>query len=154
MSFFTFDEEKVSTGGFEMVAEGTYEATITNAESTKTKSGDDMLTLTYEIRSDYTQNHQGAKFMFNNFTFGTDGAKGIVQGLIKSAGFPNGQKFASLEDMAKQLYGKGLQIVVKHEPDYKDPTIKRARVKYTQPSSIAAPQGSGPVTVSEKDLPF
>lgn len=154
MSFFTFDESQVKSG-FELVEEGTYEATITNAEATKTKAGDPMLTLTYEIRSDYTQKHQGAKFMYNNFTFGSDIAKGIVQGLVKSAGFPNGQQFSSLEDMAKQLYGKGLQIVVKHEDDtYNDKPVKRARVKYTKPSSLGAPQTSGPVNVSEKDLPF
>lgn len=153
MSFFTFDESKVSTGG-ELVAEGTYEATITNAEVTKTSKGEPMLSLTYEVRSDYQQNHQGAKFLYNNFTFATEGAKGMVQGLLKSAGFVTGHPFKDIEDMSKQLFNRGLQIVVKHEPDFKDKSIMRARVKYTNPSTIGAPQGQGPVTVSEDQLPF
>lgn len=149
MTFFTFDESQASEG-FGLVAEGTYEGTIIAAEETKTKDGAPMLTLTYEIRSDFTQEHQGAKFMFNNFTFGSDGAKGMVQGLLKSAGFANGHPFTSLADMANQLLGRNLQLVVKHEPDYRDKTVMRARVKYTQPTSLGQTQ----VAVKESDLPF
>ncbi|MGQ7114786.1 DUF669 domain-containing protein, partial [Escherichia sp. TWPC-MK] len=62
MSFFQFDETNVNTG-FELVAEGKYEAVIVNAEAGKTQAGKDKLSIDFEIRSDVTQHHQGAKVL-------------------------------------------------------------------------------------------
>lgn len=154
MSFFKFDSENVSTG-FELVAEGKYEVTITNAEEGKTQAGKDKLTVEFEIRSDVNQPHQGQKILYNVFTFEHEVAVQIVNGFIKSCGFPHGVDFKSPKDMADQLFGKNLEITVKHEEYTKDgEKRKAAKAKYYDLSKLDAPQPQSQVTVGSEDLPF
>lgn len=161
MSFFKFDSENVGTGGFELVAEGKYEATVVNAVAGKTGAGGDKLTVDFEIRSDVEQNHQGAKIMFNNFTFSHEVSVKIVNSLIKALGFAHGHPFSSPGDMANQFISKNLIITVKHEEydkildDGKVEKRKSAKAKYYDESKVNPPQPSGPsFQVSEDDLPF
>ncbi|WP_324730251.1 DUF669 domain-containing protein [Lysinibacillus fusiformis] len=159
MSFFKFDEEKV-VSGFELVAEGKYEATVLNAVAGKTQKGEDKITLDYEIRSDVPQKHQGAKIMFDTFTFSNEIAAGIVQSLLKATGFANGHPFQSPQDMANQLIGRSLQITVKHEEyeklvDGKKEKRTSAKAKYYDKSIVNPPASPGaPITVGSDDLPF
>lgn len=159
MSFFKFDEENASAG-FELVAEGKYEATIVNAEGGKTQAGKDKLSVDFEIRSDVPQNHQGAKVLYNTFTFEHEVAVKIVNSLLKACGFPNGHPFKDPEDMAQQLFGKNLQITVKHEEydkvvDGKKEKRTAAKAKYYDTSKVDAPTPQGaPVNVGSEDLPF
>lgn len=159
MSFFKFDESNASTG-FELVAEGKYEAVIVNAEAGKTQASKPKLSVDFEIRSDVPQNHQGAKVLFNTFTFEHEVSVRIVNSLIKACGFPNGHPFSSPEDMAKQLINKNLKITVKHESYEKivdgvkqDRTA--AKAKYYDLSDVnPVAQSSEPFTIGDDDIPF
>lgn len=153
MSFFKFDSENV-TQTFTMVAEGRYEATIINAEAKKSQAGKPMMNVDFEIRSDVEQPHQGAKVLYNNFTFEHEIAVKIVNSLIKACGFPHGTTFDSPETLARELFNKHLEITVKHEADRNDPNKKYAKAKYYNASKVGAPAGQTPVTVSDDVLPF
>ena len=159
MSFFKFDEENASTA-FELVAEGKYEATIVNAVAGQTTNKEPKITVDFEIRSDVPQNHQGAKVLFNTFTFSHEVAQKIVNSLLKSCGFTHGHDFKGPDEMAKQLIGKNLQITIKHEEydkvvDGKKEKRTAAKAKYYNESTVNPPASQGPpVVVGDDDLPF
>ena len=159
MAFFKFDSENVTTG-FELVSEGRYEAVIVNAEAGKTMAGKDKLTVDFEIRSDVNQPHQGAKVLYNMFTFEHEVSIRIVNSLLKACGFPHNATFNSPEDMANQLINKYCKITVKHEEYEKEVDGKKqkrvaAKAKYYDVSDVNPPQPQGPtITVGESDLPF
>lgn len=158
MSFFKFDEENASTG-FELVAEGKYEAVIVNAEAGTTQAGKPKMQVDFEIRSDVPQNHQGAKVLYNTFTFEHEVAVRIVNSLLKACQFPSNQEFKSPEDMAKQLINKNLKITVKHEEYDKDvdgvkEKRKAAKAKYYDVSDVNPLMAPGAVTIGDDDLPF
>src|SRR4051794_30901939 len=125
MSFFKFDESNASTA-FELVAEGKYEAVIVNAEAGKTQAGKPKLSVDFEIRSDVNQNHQGAKILYNTFTFEHEVSVKIVNSLLKACGFSNNHVFNLPQDMAQQLFNKHLEITVKHEEYTKDGEKRKA----------------------------
>lgn len=154
MSFFKFDEENASTN-FELVAEGKYEATVLNAEAGLTQAGKDKLQVDFEIRSDVPQSHQGAKVLYNTFTFEHEVSVRIVNSLIKACGFPNGHPFTSAKDMANQLINKHLKITVKHE-EYTKEGQKRtaAKAKYYDKSDVSSPSQPTAVVVGDSELPF
>lgn len=158
MSFFKFDEDNASVA-FELVAEGKYEAVIVNAEAGKTQAGKPKLSVDFEIRSDVPQNHQGAKVLYNTFTFEHEVSVKIVNSLLKACGFANNHAFTSPDDMAKQLINKNLKITVKHEEydkvvDGQKQKRTAAKAKYYDVSDIN-PITSGPaVNVGDDDLPF
>ncbi|CAG9620851.1 DUF669 domain-containing protein [Sutcliffiella rhizosphaerae] len=159
MSFFKFDEENANTG-FELVAEGKYEAVILNTEAGKTQAGKPKLTVDFEIRSDVPQNHQGAKVQFNTFTFEHEVSIRIVNSLLKACGFANNHSFNSADDMAKELINKNLKITVKHEEYEKvvDGVKQKrtaAKAKYYDASDVnPVSQNGNPITVGDDDLPF
>ncbi|PEP92495.1 DUF669 domain-containing protein [Bacillus toyonensis] len=158
MSFFKFDETNVNTG-FELVAEGKYEAVITNAEAGKTQAGKDKLSVDFEIRSDVPQNHQGAKVLYNMFTFEHEVAVRIVNSLLKSCGFGNNHDFASAEDMGKQLINKNLKITVKHEEyekvvDGQKQKRTAAKAKYYDLSDVNPVTSVNTVVIGDDSLPF
>ncbi|WLR53582.1 DUF669 domain-containing protein [Mesobacillus subterraneus] len=158
MSFFKFDEEKASSG-FELVAEGKYEAVIVNAEAGQTQAGKPKMSVDFEIRSDVPQAHQGAKVLYNTFTFEHEVAVKIVNSLLKACGFPNGHPFSSADDMAKQLINKNLKITVKHEEYEKvvDGVKEKrtaAKAKYYDASDVTPAMQAGSVAISDEDCPF
>ena len=159
MSFFTFDEENASTG-FELVAEGKYEAIIVNAEPGTTQAGKPKLSVDFEIRSDVEQKHQGAKVLYNTFTFEHEISVKVVNSLIKACGFTGKQGFSSPEDLASQLSNKNLKITVKHEEYEKlvDGVKQKrtaAKAKYFDVSEVNPPNQSGrTITISDDDVPF
>jgi ABC-type nitrate/sulfonate/bicarbonate transport system substrate-binding protein len=158
MSFFKFDEENASTG-FELVAEGKYEAVIVNAEAGQTQAKKPKLSVDFEIRSDVPQNHQGAKVLYNTFTFEHEVAVKIVNSLLKACGFANNHSFSSPDDMAKQLINKNLKITVKHEEYEKlvDGVKEKrtaAKAKYYDVSDVTPVMQSGGITISDDDIPF
>ncbi|CUB57424.1 DUF669 domain-containing protein [Bacillus sp. FSL R12-0069] len=158
MSFFKFDETNVNTG-FELVAEGKYEAVIVNAEAGKTQAGKEKLSVDFEIRSDVTQNHQGAKILYNTFTFEHEVSIKIVNSLLKACGFDNNHVFDSPQDMGKQLINKNLQITVKHEEyeklvDGQKQKRTAAKAKYYDASEVNPVTSGSPVVVGDQDLPF
>lgn len=158
MSFFKFDESNASAG-FELVAEGKYEAVIVNAEAGTTQNGKPKLSVDFEIRSDVPQNHQGAKVLYNTFTFEHEVSVRIVNSLLKACGFANNHVFNSADDMAKQLINKNLKITVKHEEyDKLIDGVKQkrtaAKAKYYDVSDVNPIAQADAITVGDDDLPF
>ncbi|MBS4171916.1 DUF669 domain-containing protein [Bacillus sp. FJAT-49736] len=158
MSFFKFDSENVNTG-YELVSEGKYEAVIVNAESGKTQAGKPKLSVDFEIRSDVPQNHQGAKVLYNTFTFEHEVSVRIVNSLLKACGFQNGHPFKSADDMAKQLINKNLKITVKHEEyekvvDGEKQKRTAAKAKYYDLSDVNPIMQPGGITISDDEIPF
>ncbi|MEK4418269.1 DUF669 domain-containing protein [Bacillus sp. FSL K6-0268] len=156
-AFFKFDETNVNTG-YELVAEGKYEAVIVNAEAGKTQAGKDKLSVDFEIRSDVSQNHQGAKVLYNMFTFEHEVSVRIVNSLLKACGFGNNHVFTSADDMARQLINKNLKITVKHEGyekvvDGQKQKRTAAKAKYYDLSEVS-PVTIGPAVTIGDDLPF
>lgn len=152
MSFFKMDEvEEVK--GFQLPKPGKYEAVIFNTAAKKTQAGKDMLVVDFEIRSDVPQESQGAKVLYNNFTFEHPTAQGIVKSLCKAAGFSDNHVFDSCEDMAKQLINKNLEIGVKHEKG--NDGNMYAKSSYYNPSTTNPPAQVGPsIQIGDSDLPF
>lgn len=158
MSFFKFDEENASAG-FELVAEGKYEATIVNAVAGLTQNKEPKLTVDFEIRSDVPQNHQGAKVLYNTFTFNHEVSVKIVNSLLKACGFAHGHPFKDPEDMASQLINKHLKITVKHEEyekvvDGQKQKRTAAKAKYYDVSDVNPVSSPGSFEINDDDLPF
>ncbi len=158
MSFFKFDSENVNTG-YELVSEGKYEAVIVNAEAGKTQAGKPKLSVDFEIRSDVPQNHQGAKVLYNTFTFEHEVSVRIVNSLLKACGFAHNHVFTSPEDMAKQLINKNLKITVKHEEyekvvDGEKQKRTAAKAKYYDVSDVSPVMQAGGLTIGDDDIPF
>jgi len=159
MSFFKFDAENVSTG-YELVAEGRYEAIIINA-NVQMFQGHPTLNLDFEIRSDVPQAHQGAKILYNTLYFYNDNPEyqenniKRINSLIKACGFPNGVEFKDADDMARQLFNKNLVITVKHQEDKNDKTKKYAKARFFDVSKATPPLPTGePINIGDDDLPF
>lgn len=152
MSFFKMDEvEEVK--GFQLPKVGKYEVVIINAVADKTQAQKDKLVVDFEIRSDVPQESQGAKVLYNTFTFEHPTSRGIAKSLCIAAGFPENHNFASCQDMANGLINKNLEIGIKHEENDKGATY--ARSSYYNPSTANPPaQITPPVTVGDDDLPF
>jgi Ser-tRNA(Ala) deacylase AlaX len=158
MSFFKFDESNASTG-FELVAEGKYEVVVVNAVAGETGAKKPKLTVDFEIRSDVPQNHQGAKILYNTFTFEHEVAVRIVSSFIKACGFANNHEFKSAEDMANQVINKSLNITVRHEEYEKNVDGEKqkrtaAKAKYYNPSEVKQVMEAGGFTIGDDDLPF
>ncbi|PEP89599.1 DUF669 domain-containing protein [Bacillus toyonensis] len=158
MSFFKFDETNVNKG-FELVAAGKYEAVIVNAEAGKTQAGKDKLSVDFEIRSDVPQNHQGAKVLYNMFTFEHEVSVRIVNSLLKACGFGNHHVFASADDIGKQLINKNLKITVKHEEydkvvDGQKQKRTAAKAKYYDLSDVNPVTTVNTVFIGDESLPF
>lgn len=153
MSFFKMEEvEEVK--GFQLPKVGKYEAVIINAVAQKTQAQKDMLVVDFEIRSDVPQESQGAKVLYNNFTFEHPTSRGIAKALCVAAGFPQNHNFSSCEEMANGLINKNLEIGVKHEKGGNNDNLY-AKSSYYNPSSANPPAQSGPaVVVGDDDLPF
>lgn len=153
MSFFKMDEvEEVK--GFQLPKPGKYEAVIINAVAQKTQAQKDMLVVDFEIRSDVPQESQGAKILYNNFTFEHPTARGIAKSLCVAAGYPPNHNFSSCEEMANGLINKNLEIGVKHEKDNKNGNTY-AKSSYYNSSNVNPPAQAGPpIQVGDDDLPF
>lgn len=152
MGFFKMSEvEEVK--GFEIIKVGEYEVTVINAEGAKTQAGKDKLVVDFEIRSDVNQEFQGLKVQYNTFTFEHPTARGIAKSLFKAVGFDDSYDPDSVEQMAKDLYGKNLKIWVKHEKNDNGKTFPKS--SSYKPSEVDAPIPQGaPINVGDEDLPF
>ncbi|PFQ42803.1 hypothetical protein COK05_24450 [Bacillus cereus] len=152
MSFFKMDEvEEVK--GFGIIAKGEYEVTVTNAKGEIAKSsGKPKLEIDFEIRSDVPQNHQGAKVLYNTFTFEHPTAKGLAKSFFLACGMPHNYAPATIEQMANDVYGKNLIIYVTHKKQ--DDGREFPKASSYRKSEVDAPQKQAPVTIGDSDLPF
>lgn len=137
--------------GFELIAKGDYEVTVINYQAAQAASGNNVIKVDYEIRSDVLQAHQGQKILYDQFTI-TEKAMWRLQAIAKAAKFPNGMSFNSYQEWADTLVGKTLIVTVGHR-EYNGNTYPD--VKGFKESQADAPIQDGPsIVVGESDLPF
>lgn len=147
---FKINHEEAGTG-FELIAKGDYEVTVINYEMKQADSGNNVITVDYEIRSDVPQAHQGQKILYDRFTI-TEKAMWRLQSIAKAAKFPNGMTFSSYKEWADTLLNKNLVVTVGHR-EYNGNTYPD--VKGFKESAVDAPVKEGPsITVGDDDLPF
>lgn len=133
--------------GFELIAKGDYEVTVINYEMKQANSGNNRITVDYEIRSDVPQSHQGQKVLYDNFTI-TPNAMWRLQAVAKAAGFPDGMEFDSYKAWADTLLNKNLIITIGHR-EHNGNTYPD--VKGFKQSEAGAPEQ---VKVTDDDVPF
>lgn len=135
--------------GFELIEPGDYEVTVINYEMGKASTGNNRITVDYEIRSDVPQAHQGQKILYDNFTI-TPNAMWRLQAIAKAAKFPDGMEFNSYKEWADTLLNKNLVITVGHRT-YNGNTYPE--VKGFKESQVEAPN-DGKIDVTDDDFPF
>lgn len=117
------------------------------------------MSVDFEIRSDVPLSHQGAKVLYNTFTFEHEVSVRIVNSLLKACGFANNHSFNSPEDMAKHLINKNLKITVKHEEydkvvDGEKQKRTAAKAKYYDVSDVTPVMQDGGLTIGDDELPI
>lgn len=135
--------------GFEVVKPGEYEVTVINYELKQASSGNNMVVVDYEIRSDVDQPCQGQKINFDNFVV-TEKAMWRFQQASKAAGFPNGIEFSSFAEWAKAFVNKSLRVVVSQREDQNGK--KWPQIDSFKPSEVSAPNTE--IKISDDDVPF
>lgn len=153
-----FDETNVSKG-FELVAEGKYEATIINAKA-EVYEGSPNIAFDVEIRSDVNQAHQGVKVLYNTLYLTStveEYKESTIQkrnSFLVACGY-KGKSDLDLDEVVRNIIGKSVLVYIKHKPSKKDPNQKFANVSFVVESKVNPPQPSGPpITVGSDDLPF
>lgn len=160
MSFkINFDSENVSTGEFQLVAEGKYEASIINAEA-KEWQGQYSIGFDVEIRSDVEQKHQGAKVLYNTLYLSStnpeyaENTEKKRNSFLVACGY-SGKQSLDLNEVVKNIIGKSVLVYIKHVEDKNDKERKYPRVTFVAESKVNPPQPTGPsIVVGEDDLPF
>lgn len=163
----TFDDSNVSTG-FELVKEGKYEVTILQAEL---KQIGDNWAINYdvEIRSDFKQDHQGAKILYNTLWLTSSNSEYAEStekkrnSFLAACGY-TGKRELDMEQVTKEIIGKNVYAYVKHRENNEGKTFPHvtfvAKTKLEGGSGSVANEdpfannNKGPIEVSEDDLPF
>jgi hypothetical protein len=143
---FKVDHSQATTE-FEVITPGEYEVTVINFELKKANSGNNVVVVDYEIRSDVDQKCKGQKILFDNFTV-SDNSMWRFQQASKAAQFPNGKDFESFKQWAEAFLNKNIRLVV-GEREYNGK--KYPQVKAFKVSEVPAPEG---ITISDDDVPF
>lgn len=132
---------------FEQIKPGEYEVTVVNYEQKTAASGNNMVVVDYEIRSDVDQPCQGQKILFDNFVV-SDKTEWRFQQASKAAQFPDGMTFNSYKEWADTFLNKPVRLVV-GEREYNGKT-------YAQVNGFKVSQASAPetITISDNDVPF
>lgn len=156
-----FNEENVSTGEFELVKEGKYEATIINAKAEEF-NGNWNIGFDVEIRSDFEQDHQGAKILYNTLYLTSnnpeyaENTEKKVNAFVAAVGF-TGVKQLDLNEVVKAAFNKQVFVYVGHRPSKSDPSKIYPRVTAVYPTKNPSNDpfsNSGPIEIGSDDLPF
>lgn len=143
---FTVDYNKAGNE-FELIEKGEYEVTVINYELKKATTGNNRVTVDYEIRSDVEQKHKGQKILYDNFTI-TEKALWRIHAISKAAKFPNGIEYSTYKEWADNLINKNLIIVVGHK-EYNGNTYPE--VRSFKESKIPTEKIK---IISDQDIPF
>lgn len=98
----------------ELVKEGEYEAQIIKAELLAAETGTKYMNITYRIREDVEQGHQGEVVfdkLWQNKTTGEYNMRRF-NNICKSAGIPEGTSFANENAFLEAIVGKTIVINV------------------------------------------
>jgi hypothetical protein len=154
MSFFTVDHSQAnSQGDFQPIAEGKYEAIISEAKPTTYASGNEGLKVTLTIRNDVNQPFQKRK-VFDNVVQ-TPKTLFRFQQIAKAVELPQGQPIQSLEAFAKLILNKPVKITIKHEvSEYQGKTRINERVPNYEIASTPYGSQTAETPFDDSDLPF
>ena len=98
----------------ELVKEGEYEAQIIKAELLAAETGTKYMNITYRIREDVEQEHQGEVVfdkLWQNKTTGEYNMRRF-NNICKSAGIPEGTSFANENSFLEAIVGKAIVVNV------------------------------------------
>jgi hypothetical protein len=114
MSFLNVNHKEAETKtGYSVLPEGDYEVLISEVEKKQSQSGNDMLKLTLTVRTDVTQ--EGQKRKVWDYLVATEKAMFKFQQVAKALDFQDGVKYDTIDEFAKAILFKPVQITVKHE---------------------------------------
>lgn len=180
MTFFKSDSSKATTG-FTTIPAGKYEMFIEAGAKKQTGAGAPMINFALIMREDVPgqEQYKGRKF-WTNLVF-QENTEGIVQGFLKAIGAPDGKEFPTIEAFIDYSVGKAVLADVKIG-EYKgeerneigfmnaskvgggkvDDPFETVNVadpldnggNYTRVEEDPFANSSGPIEVSDDDLPF
>jgi hypothetical protein len=165
MGFLTVNHNQAGNNNekreFTPIAEGEYEAIISEAKIGKSSAGNDMITVTLTIRDDVNQ--QFAKRKIWDYLVYTEKAMFKFQQVAKALAIPEGTKIDTIHDFAKAIQFASVRISVKNREEeyngekkirdfvatYKEPHAPARQATQADPFQTTAPSK----TVSN-DLPI
>lgn len=155
-----YDEAGSNKGAkkeFDPIAEGTYEAIVTEVKIGKSSSGNDMITATLTIRDDVDQKFGKRKLW--DYIVDTDKTKWKIQQVAKAIGLDNGKKINTIQEFAQHLQYGQVKITIKHqEEEYNGEKKTRERISNYSASEVAKQNVSKPdpfvSTSAKSDFPI
>lgn len=147
------------------IEDGTYEVVIEKAREEATPTGAEFLDFWLRIRSDVKQAAQN-QIIFHKVWKGKQTGvyhTGMINTLAKSAALENGKEYNSLQDLLNDFLNKPLKATVKNEKStYNGKEYDNLNVKFTEVTEYpnvqrvtpTNTQVSGPVDITDEDLPF
>lgn len=179
MTFFKSDSSKASN--FDTIPAGKYEMFIEAGAKKQTQAGAPMINFALIMREDVPgqEQYKGRKF-WTNLVF-QENTEGIVQGFLKAIGAPDGKEFPTIEAFIDYSVGKAVLADVKigeyqgnarNEIGFMNASkVGGGKVDdpfetinagdplnnggdYTRVDEDPFSNNSGPIEVSDDDLPF
>lgn len=141
---------------FELVKKGKYEATVTSIE-TQEYNGNWNLSVGVEIRSDFKQEHQGAKILYNSIYLEPEKSnypettQRKLNAFLKAINYQGKPNDIDTDDVERQALNKNVLIDVGH---FKKDDKTYARVNWFSESKISPATPTTNINVGEDDLPF
>ena len=137
---------------FTPIAEGDYEAVISEAKIEKSSNGNDMIKITLTIRDDVQQ--QFAKRKLWDYLVDTEKAKFKFQQVAKAIQIPDGTSINTIQEFAKAILFSYVKINVKNrEEEYNgEKKVRDYVATYKHTEQKQTPQ-SNPFE-QKSDLPF
>lgn len=168
-------------GNFENLPAGTYEVIISGGAFKRASTGSDMINWAFTVRDDVEgqEQYKGRK-LWSNLVF-NENTEGIVQGFLKAIDTPDGKEFASYDELIKYATGRAVSLKVNIETYQGDernnvksinaPKVEGGKVdnpldtiasgdpldnggNYTKVENDPFANSSGPIEVSDDELPF
>lgn len=171
MAGFKFDKSQTNT--FEVLPEGRYEVFVESGAVKQSSAGNTYVAFKLKVRDDVAGQSHGGRVLFYNLTL-TDATQGIVHGFLGAIGTPEDKEFKAnfpskelAEEIKNYAIGRATIADVKIE-QYKGADTNR--VNYCVASNAGGGKvdspfdsdngddpfaaNSGPITISDDDLPF
>lgn len=144
---------------FEEFKNGFYEAIVTEVQAKKTKSNKNMLIFNYKVRDDVDQTCKNKNINYDNFVIQEDNEyfPGFFNQRSIAYGIPNGMNFDTYTEWGQSVVGNAVKLKVEavQSGQYVNASVVGwYPTERPLSGSPAKPTGSGPVEVSDDDLPF
>lgn len=149
---------------FEEFKNGFYEAVVAEVKPTKTKGGKPMLVFNYIVRDDVDQTCKKKHVNFDNFVIQEDNEyfAGFFNQRSIAYGVPNGMNFGSYTEWGQSVVGNPVRLKIEavQNGQYTNANVvgwsatEHPLGSGSRVDNDPFAPGSGPVNVSDDDLPF